>query len=76
MLQESELSAQADSENNLGGSSETMYFIGLDVIVRTSASRSSQCALSWARPRTRVFLLTLTYMDVANSVSKEVVVIM
>ena len=31
MLQEAELSGQADSENNLGGSSETMYFIGLDV---------------------------------------------
>ena len=31
MLQEAELSAQADSENNLGGSSETMYYIGLDV---------------------------------------------
>ena len=29
MLQEAELSGQADSENNLGGSSETMYFIGL-----------------------------------------------
>ncbi len=31
MLQKAELSAEADSENNLGGSSETMYFIGLDV---------------------------------------------
>src|ERR1700741_1753222 len=30
-LQEAELSRQADSENDLGGSSETMYFIGLDV---------------------------------------------
>ena len=30
MLQEAELSGQADSEN-LGGSSEIMYFIGLDV---------------------------------------------
>src|SRR5215475_12657815 len=28
-------SAQADSENNLGGSSETMYFIGLDVHKKT-----------------------------------------
>ena len=28
MLQEAELSGQADSENNLGGSSETMYYIG------------------------------------------------
>ena len=35
MLQEAELSSQADSENNLGGSSETMYFIGLDVHKRT-----------------------------------------
>ena len=35
MLQESELSAQADSENNLGGSSETMYYIGLDVHKKT-----------------------------------------
>jgi len=31
VLQKAELSGQADSENNLGGSSETMYFIGLDV---------------------------------------------
>ena len=35
MLQEAELSAQADSENNLGGSSETMYYIGLDVHKKT-----------------------------------------
>ena len=35
MLQEAELSGQADSENNLGGSSETMYFIGLDGHKRT-----------------------------------------
>ena len=35
MLQEAELSAEADSENNLGGSSETMYYIGLDVHKRT-----------------------------------------
>jgi transposase len=35
VLQEAELSAEADSENNLGGSSETMYFIGLDVHKRT-----------------------------------------
>ena len=35
MLQEAELSAEADSGNNLGGSSETMYFIGLDVHKRT-----------------------------------------
>jgi transposase len=35
VLQEAELSAQADSENNLGGSSEIMYFIGLDVHKRT-----------------------------------------
>src|ERR1700723_323495 len=30
-----ELSCEADSENNLGGSSETMYYIGLDVHKRT-----------------------------------------
>ena len=35
MLQEAELSGEADSENNLGGSSETMYFIGLDVHKKT-----------------------------------------
>ena len=35
MLQEAELSAPADSENNLGGSSQTMYFIGLDVHKKT-----------------------------------------
>ena len=35
MLQEAELSALADSENDLGGSSETMYFIGLDVHKKT-----------------------------------------
>ena len=35
MLQKAELSDKADSENNLGGSSETMYFIGLDVRKKT-----------------------------------------
>ena len=35
MLQEAELSVQADSENNHGGSSQTMYFIGLDVHKKT-----------------------------------------
>ena len=35
VLQKAELSVQADSENNLGGSSETMYFIGLDVHKKT-----------------------------------------
>ena len=35
MLQKAELSCQADSENYLGGSSETMYYIGLDVHKRT-----------------------------------------
>ena len=35
MLQKAELSGQADSENDLGGSSETMYFIGLDVHKKT-----------------------------------------
>ncbi len=30
MLQKAELSCEADSENYLGGSSETMYFIGLE----------------------------------------------
>jgi len=34
-LQKAELSCEADSENNLGGSSETMYYIGLDVHKRT-----------------------------------------
>ena len=35
VLQEAELSGLADSENDLGGSSETMYFIGLDVHKKT-----------------------------------------
>jgi transposase len=35
VLQKAELSCEADSENNLGGSSETMYYIGLDVHKRT-----------------------------------------
>jgi len=35
VLQEAELSGQADSENNLGGSSETMCFIGLDAHKKT-----------------------------------------
>ena len=35
MLPKAEFSGQADSENNLGGSSETMYFIGLDVRKKT-----------------------------------------
>lgn len=35
MLQRAELSGHADSEFNLGGSSETMYYIGLDVHKRT-----------------------------------------
>ena len=35
MLQKAELSCEADSENDLGGSSETMYSIGLDVHKRT-----------------------------------------
>ena len=34
-MQKAELSCEADSENNLGGSSETMYSIGLDVHKRT-----------------------------------------
>ena len=34
-MQKAELSDEADSENNLGGSSETMYYIGLDVHKRT-----------------------------------------
>ena len=36
MLQKAGLSDEADPENNLGGSSETMYFIGLDVHKKTS----------------------------------------
>jgi hypothetical protein len=35
VLQEAELSGQADSENDLRGSSEIMYFIGLDVHKKT-----------------------------------------
>ena len=35
MLQKAELSCEADSENYLGGSSVTMYYIGLDVHKRT-----------------------------------------
>ncbi len=35
MLQKAELSREADSENDLGGSSETMYYIGLDVHKKT-----------------------------------------
>ena len=35
MLQKADLSCEADSENYLGGSSETMYYIGLDVHKRT-----------------------------------------
>jgi hypothetical protein len=35
VLQKAELSCEADSENNLGGSSVTMYYIGLDVHKRT-----------------------------------------
>jgi hypothetical protein len=35
VLQEAELSGQADSENDLGGFSETMYYIGLDVHKKT-----------------------------------------
>ena len=34
-MQKAELSCEADSENYLGGSSETMYYIGLDVHKRT-----------------------------------------
>ena len=35
MLRKTELSGEADTENNLGGSSEIMYYIGLDVHKRT-----------------------------------------
>jgi SagB-type dehydrogenase family enzyme len=35
VLQKAELSFEADSENYLGGSSETMYYIGLDVHKKT-----------------------------------------
>jgi hypothetical protein len=35
VLQEGELSGQADSENDLGGSSKTMYYIGLDIHKKT-----------------------------------------
>ncbi len=37
MSQQAELSCEADSENYLGGSSETMYYIGLDVHKRLPA---------------------------------------
>ncbi len=68
MLQVAELSDQADSEFNLGGSSETMYYIGLDVhkktisfCVKDAAGRvesegkigSTRCELSYgSSPRT------------------------
>ncbi len=35
MLQNAGLSVEADPESNLGGSSETMYYIGLDVHKKT-----------------------------------------
>ena len=41
MLQNAELSVKADSENYLGGSSETMYYIGLDVHKKTNLVGSS-----------------------------------
>jgi hypothetical protein len=60
VLQKAELSCEADSENNLGGSSETMYYIGLDVHKRTISycvkdaagrvhmeGRSGPCGASW-----------------------------
>jgi hypothetical protein len=51
VLQEAELSGQADSENDLGGSSETMYFIGLDVHHRNARSpeRAQELAFSLDR---------------------------
>ena len=62
MLQRAELSGQADSENNLGGSSETMYYIGLDVhkktisycvrtqlVMCTVRARSDPPGVSWMR---------------------------
>jgi hypothetical protein len=35
VLRNAELSMEADSENNLGGCSETVYYIGLDVHKKT-----------------------------------------
>ena len=35
MLRKAGLSVEADPENDLGGSSETMYYIGLDVHKKT-----------------------------------------
>ena len=35
MLRKAGLSDEADPENNLGGSSKTMYYIGLDVHKKT-----------------------------------------
>ena len=59
-MRKAELSDEADSENYLGGSSETMYFIGLDVhkktisycvrmrlAVRIWKARSDQAGASW-----------------------------
>ena len=39
MLQKAGLSDEADPENYLGGSSETMYFIGLDVHKKRETGR-------------------------------------
>jgi len=39
VLQKAELSCEADSENYLGDSSETMYYIGRDVHKRTISYR-------------------------------------
>jgi Transposase len=45
VLQEAELSGLADSENDLGCSSETMYYIGLDVHKKPSDWTSSRRGL-------------------------------
>jgi hypothetical protein len=42
VLRKAGLSEEADPENNLGGSSETMYYIGLDVHKKPSDWTSSR----------------------------------
>jgi hypothetical protein len=50
VLQEAELSGQADSENNLGGS-ETMYFLGLDAHKKTISISENSLVVSELSPR-------------------------
>ncbi|MGC1298105.1 MAG: hypothetical protein WA869_24000, partial [Alloacidobacterium sp.] len=55
-LQRAELSGQADSENNLGGSSETMYFIGLDAHKKTISISENSLVVSELSPKGRTGL--------------------